>query len=92
VKPHDPHTSAEWQEAVDAAAGLRMIAACKMYGLLDGGPEIDVARCDKLLKAGAARGVRPSRTDTELAVALVGQFNAQTSRTASVPSSEVRRR
>lgn len=76
MKRHDPKTAAEWQEAVDAAAGARAIADCKMYGLLEGGPEIDVGRCDEILERGRARGVRPSRPRNELAVRLVAEINS----------------
>lgn len=72
----EPETSAEWQEAVDAAAGLRAIADCKMYGLLEGGPQINVERCDDILKYGRARGVYPSKPDTDLAVAMVAAINS----------------
>jgi hypothetical protein len=72
----DPKTPEEWQEAVDVAAGVRAIADCKMYGLIEGGPEIDIARCDDILARGRRRGITPSRPVTELAVELVKQINA----------------
>lgn len=75
--PRDPQTPEQWREAVDAAAASRMIADCKMYGLLEGGPEIDVARCDSLLERGAARGVRPSGSAAKLAVEYVEAYNAE---------------
>lgn len=60
-RPGDPQTPEEWQEAVDLAAGARLIADCKMYGVITGGPAIDVARCDFILRRGAKLGIRPSR-------------------------------
>lgn len=42
-----------------------------MYGLIEGGSEIDVARCDELLECGAARGIVPSRKTVALAIAIV---------------------
>jgi hypothetical protein len=72
----DPKTPEEWQEAVDAAAGARAIADCAMYGLITGGPKINVRRCDDILARGRKRGIAPSRTDTELVVELVKQINA----------------
>lgn len=71
----DPKTPAEWQEAVDAAAACRAIADCKMYGLLEGGPEINVARCDEILGRGRRRGVHPSSSVRELALEMVRQVN-----------------
>ena len=43
--PEEPTTPEEWQLVVDAAAGFRCIAECRMYGLMKGGPEIDVQNC-----------------------------------------------
>ena len=37
----------------------------------------DVARCDELLERGAARGVLPSRSATDLAVDLVQEINGE---------------
>jgi hypothetical protein len=50
----DPKTPEEWQTAVDSASALRLIADCRMYGLIDGGPSIDVARCDEIVERGLA--------------------------------------
>lgn len=75
-----PRTAREWQDAVDAAAAARTIADCKMYGLLEGGPVIDVARCDEILERGRRRGVTPSRPVEELAVALMLAFNEEAGR------------
>lgn len=73
----DPLTPKEWQEAVDAAAALRALADCVMYGLIEGGPKIDVARCDDILERGRKRGVRPSQSHTELAVRIVREINSE---------------
>lgn len=72
----DPKTRAEWQKAVDGAAGFRAIADCMMYGLLQGGPKINVGRCDEILAEGAKRGVRPSASDEDLAVRLACEINS----------------
>lgn len=75
----EPHTLREWQEAVDVAAAARAIADCMMYGLLEGGPEIDVDRCDEIIEAGLARGVQPSKPIVELALEMVTAINAEDS-------------
>lgn len=62
---------------VDAAAGARAIADSMMYGLLEGGTTIDVARCDWILEEGRKRGVTPSRTATELGLEFVAAHNAK---------------
>jgi hypothetical protein len=56
----EPITSAQWQEAVDGAQGaLTFDAACK-YGLVIGGPTVNVQRCIYILREGKARGIEPS--------------------------------
>jgi len=72
-----PKTTAEWQEAVDAAAGMRAIADCKMYGLIEGGPSINVERCDWILARGRRRNVTPSRSGKELAIELIAAINME---------------
>ena len=73
----NPQTLQEWQEAVDGAAGLRAIADCKMYGLIEGGPKIDVRRCDEILERGRKRGFAPSRPAVDLAIGLIGAINEE---------------
>jgi hypothetical protein len=77
----DPQTPAEWQEAIDLAAGWRMIAACEMYGLLQGGgPAVDVGRCEELLRRGRERGISPSKPREELAIAVLVTHNFEIER------------
>jgi hypothetical protein len=76
MKARDPNTPEEWQEAYDAALACRTIADCRMYGLLKGGPLIDLERCDRLIAAGEKRGLRPSRPVEQLAIGLVDALNA----------------
>jgi hypothetical protein len=78
----DPETLEQWQEAVDAAAGARAVADCQMYGLIKGGPKIDVARCDEILSRGKAQGVLLSKPETELAIEFVKLVNAQAAQAA----------
>jgi hypothetical protein len=73
----EPKTRAEWQEAVDAAAAARVVADCMMYGLLVGGPTINVERCDQIIERGQAREVYPSGPVADLAVELVASINAE---------------
>jgi hypothetical protein len=47
-----------------------------MYGLIEGGPKIDVARCDQMLKRGLARGITPSKPVMDLAIDLIRKVNA----------------
>lgn len=73
----DPKTPEEWQEAVNLATGLRALADCKMYGLLEGGPGVDVARCDDIVERGLALGVVPSAPAAELAIEIVKLINLE---------------
>lgn len=71
----DPQTPAEWQEALDAATALRAIADCMMYGLVQGGPTINVERCDDLIARARRLRFRPSAPAADLAVAYIEQLN-----------------
>jgi hypothetical protein len=57
---NDPRTPEQWQDAVDAAEGALRLHAARMYGLVKGGPGVDVVRCVEILEAGRARGVTPA--------------------------------
>ena len=60
--PEEPTTPEEWQLVVDAAAGFRCIAECRMYGLMKGGPEIDVQNCVHFMARGAELGYHATLT------------------------------
>lgn len=47
------------QPLVDGAEFLLLLDAGRQYGLLTGGPEIDVERCEAALRVGARRGLVP---------------------------------
>ena len=46
----DPKTPQEWQEAVDAAQFFTTFESCKMYGLVKGGPNVNMQRCEEILE------------------------------------------
>jgi hypothetical protein len=58
----DPQTPEEWQDAVDTADFLLLLDAARQYGLVEGGPGVDVERCADILARGAAIGVIPRGT------------------------------
>lgn len=62
----DPETREEWQDAVDQAHFYLCLDDCKMYGLITGGPVVNVERCRGLIKKGAAIGILPDVTDAKL--------------------------
>ncbi|HWF03422.1 MAG TPA: hypothetical protein VHA06_07035 [Candidatus Angelobacter sp.] len=53
----NPETSAEWQEAVDAAELMLLIQSAAMYGLIETDLQIDSARCEYILQTGARAGI-----------------------------------
>jgi hypothetical protein len=55
-----PRTSAEWQEAVDLAEVMALIHSARAYGLIAGGPEVNVDRCLRILKRGRELGIVPA--------------------------------
>lgn len=59
-KQREPRTPAEWQEAVDLAHTYIALDAARLYGLVEGGREINVDRCVELVDRGRERGIVPS--------------------------------
>jgi len=55
----EPHTPAEWQEALDAASFFLALDSARQYGLVQGGPVVDTARCLQLLEHGRVQGFKP---------------------------------
>ena len=58
-KMRDPKSAAEWQEAADTAAFLVLLESNRAYGLVTGGPEVDVRRCEAILAQAKERGFEP---------------------------------
>lgn len=58
-RPRDPQTPAEWQEAVNLAYFHAAVDAARQYGLIKGGPDVDLDRCEDLLARGTKLGYRP---------------------------------
>jgi hypothetical protein len=60
----DPTTPAEWQDAVDAAKFFLMMDSAKKFGFIAGGPEVNLAKCEEILRRGAEIGFMPAGTST----------------------------
>ncbi len=71
VPPLHPSTPEEGQLAVDAAEFLLLLESARLYGLVRGGPPVDVERCEELLARGRALGYEPADHD-ELARRWIG--------------------
>lgn len=55
----NPVTREEWQEAADFAEVLLTIDSARLYGLITGGPEVDLDRCRELLDRALELGISP---------------------------------
>jgi len=77
-RPQDPQSQAQWREAATLARAYLLIDAAKTYGLMVGGPAIDVDRCERVLEQARARGVEvPDEHAEAAALELIAQHNAQ---------------
>lgn len=55
----EPITDEDWRDTVDLAKACLILEDAQARGLILGGPQINVARCDELLAAGKERGFEP---------------------------------
>jgi hypothetical protein len=56
-----PRSKRQWQVAVDTVDACLAIDAARLYGLITGGPKIDVDRCVMILEFGKKKGIVPSK-------------------------------
>lgn len=68
----DPTTRKEWRKVALLARGALLFHSARAYGLIDGGPEINVERCEKLLAGARARGITVN-ADAAIAAFIVDQ-------------------
>lgn len=54
-----PETRQEWQDALDCAEGAIALDAARQYGLVRGGPKVNLDRCYQILTLGKQRGFEP---------------------------------
>ena len=60
TEPEVPQSRAEWQAAVDSAHALIALHSAQLYGLVAGGFNVNVERCEWMIAQGAQRGIVPS--------------------------------
>lgn len=53
-----PQTDQEWDEALRAAVYWLAFESARLYGLLSGGPKVNVERCEAVIAEGRLRGHR----------------------------------
>ena len=62
-KSQEPTTREEWQQAVDVAQFLLLLDSARQYGLIEGGPKVNLERAVTLIEKGKRRGVTPAPHD-----------------------------
>jgi len=67
----DPKTPDEWRACVAFAEAALLLDAARQYGLVVGGPAVNVDRCHALLARGAALGYVPTQAATDAAVLAI---------------------
>jgi hypothetical protein len=53
----------EWRSLARAASGLLLIDDARVFGLIDGGPMIDRARCEEILQLAGEHGIGMTAID-----------------------------
>jgi hypothetical protein len=66
-----PHSPQEWRDAAACADVLLAVDAARQYGLITGGPTIDVRRCVDLLARAKAQGIAPTADEKTHALAAL---------------------
>lgn len=67
----DPETPAEWRAAVVMAEACVLLDSARQYGLVVGGPVVDVERCLALIERGRARGVVASVAELDAGISWI---------------------
>lgn len=68
LEPRDPVTPVQWQEAVDAAEALLRLDSARQYGLVTGGPKLNLTRIEWVQQEAKRRGIIPTERGVELEI------------------------
>lgn len=60
TKAEYPQTDEEWQYAADASKAFQLLESLRFYGLVEGGPVINLDKCEELLELAAERLIYPT--------------------------------
>jgi hypothetical protein len=63
----DPQTTADWRLVLAVAHACLALDAARQYGVVVGGPTIDVRRCEELIAGGLAIGLRVTKDEIDTA-------------------------
>jgi len=66
-----PHTRQQWQEAVTSAHHFLLLDAARQYGLIEGGPRVNLDRCKSLIKQARKKKIQPDSSEEALKAFLV---------------------
>lgn len=72
-----PVTDPQWQDAVDAAQLLTMLALGQLFELISGLPEIDTQKCSEILEDGRARGITPRLNGEQTSALTLAEVERQ---------------
>jgi hypothetical protein len=59
-KVEDPQTKEQWQEAANLAEFCLLLDSARQYGLVTGGPEVNLDRCEEIIAKARKRGIFPA--------------------------------
>jgi hypothetical protein len=68
----DPKTPDEWQEACNLAGAALALHASRASDPVGGGPEVDLARCQDIVRRARTHGIEPRNDEVEQLVAACG--------------------
>ena len=64
----DPKSIREWREAATLAEVMLSLQSARAYGFVSGGPDVDTARCESILRQAKARGIVPRADEIDAAI------------------------
>jgi hypothetical protein len=78
--------------AVDAAEASLLIDSARLYGLIEGGPRVNVRRCQQMLDLGRAQGHIPTEDGVDATIReFLEEFAATTRPDPEAPSHALER-
>ena len=69
--PRNPRSREELTYAATLAQAMLLLDSARAYGLVEGGPDVDVARCEELLAEAEDREIVVHQDDVDQAVAQI---------------------
>jgi hypothetical protein len=70
-RPRLPENGEALQNLVDMSHGFLLLDSARKYGLVTGGPGVNVERCVEIIEHGEARGIKPRPDAAERMLAAI---------------------